>query len=244
MQLSQASSALMTEDEKFIRGVLPSVTTMLKRMTEAGACLKEDKGMDISAEQFSAADEARIEGVASLPSAGTASQAAPVRGYYIKRVMDRVVAPEVEDKCKELPHCWGVWKRDGIDIVLAADGTARPVFGGRLLELELGVTKIVIPDVPGPQQNSCLACPIFMHDGQSYASLQATIGQIIRDKYLADSVTEQNSAGTKHKRWVRWRLCSDAKLIQLLAGLGGSRCNRACFICLWDSRCPLHKAVL
>lgn len=71
----------------------------MRQMTEVGACLEEDEVMDISAEQLSAADEAPIEGVAPLPSVGTASQAAPVRGYYIiNRVMDRVVAPEVKDR--------------------------------------------------------------------------------------------------------------------------------------------------
>jgi hypothetical protein len=62
---------------------------------------------------------------------------------------------------------------------------------------------------------------------ETYGALKKVLGDMIRMGSLADTVTVPH-AGTLD---VRWHLCSDHKLVALVAGMGGSGCNKPCFLC-------------
>jgi hypothetical protein len=71
-----------------------------------------------------------------------------------------------------------------------------------------------------------------------YGALKKVLGDMIRMGSLADTVTVPH-AGTLD---VRWHLCSDHKLVALVAGMGGLVCNKPCFLCNWDCRGPFAVA--
>jgi hypothetical protein len=73
---------------------------------------------------------------------------------------------------------------------------------------------------------------------ETYGALKKVLGDMIRMGSSADTVTVPH-AGTLD---VRWRLCSDHKLVALVAGMGGSGCNKPCFLCNWDRSTPCAVA--
>jgi hypothetical protein len=73
---------------------------------------------------------------------------------------------------------------------------------------------------------------------ETYGALKKVLGDMIRMGSLADTVTVPH-AGTLD---VRWHLCSDHKLVALVAGMGKSGCNKPCSLCNWDHSTPFAVA--
>jgi hypothetical protein len=82
------------------------------------------------------------------------------------------------------------WRTRGVDIVLASDGTSIVRFTGRSFKLEIGACKIIAPHIAGAQQAGYMGKVLFVHSGEEcYDSLKATLGRMIREKHLTNSVS-------------------------------------------------------
>jgi hypothetical protein len=232
--LSKQGGRLSESDVTHVASFRNEASTILVDLTQ----LDEEDGAPIGADALDAAMQVEWPRFAQDQD----SQQAAEHGYLVKNAMQRVIAPEVEALIKVSPETLLRWRIHGIDIVLAADGTAIVRFTSRSFKLETGACKIIAPHAEGPQQAASMGIPLFVHDGEEcYAGLQATLGRMIQDGHLTKAV-RIIVEGEQVNLSVRWHLCADLKLVNLASGLGSASSARPCFLCFWARNDPLQQA--
>jgi hypothetical protein len=179
--LSKQGGRLSESDVTHVTSFRNEASTILVDLTQ----LDEEDGAPIGADVLDAAMQVEWPRFAYVQD----SQQAAEHGYLVKNAMQRVIAPEVEALIKVSPETLLRWRIHGMDIVLAADGTAIVRFTSRSFKLETGACKIIALHAEGQQQAASMGIPLFVHDGEEcYAGLQATLGRMIQDGHLTKAV--------------------------------------------------------
>lgn len=246
--LTQFLNPLMDSKlRKKVVGFIPSMSKLKRCILRSGAKLSNSdlkvieiqKDGDLVDLVDMTLDDDEDEGESlEVKDAGDGLQS--VRGVYVKDVMNRLVVPEVLTIKGVLPEAYELMCKQGrVDIALAIDNTARPVFDGSTRKLEQAVIKVLVPGVDSAQQSHTLAMPIFFMDGdETYDSLKTILQEMASTKSLSNSVEVDGTALDVH-----WHLCADHKLVALVAGMGGSGCNKPCPHCEWLRTDPFREAV-
>jgi mannose-6-phosphate isomerase class I len=88
-----------------------------------------------------------------------------VKGFFLKHAMQHAIIPELISTDHALPGSLRYWKQHGIDIIIAADGTAVVRINGQSYKLEIGAAKIIVPSAKNSaQQSAFFGIPLFIHD--------------------------------------------------------------------------------
>jgi hypothetical protein len=92
---------------------------------------------------------------------------------------------------KAYPGSLRHWEIYGVDIVLAADGTACAHFVGWSQKIEIGGAQVIAPleDTESAQQASFNGIPLFMFEGdECYSTIKASLARMFREGHLKDTV--------------------------------------------------------
>jgi hypothetical protein len=92
---------------------------------------------------------------------------------------------------KAYPGSLRHWEIYGVDIVLAADGTAYARFVGWSQKIEIGGAKVIAPleDTESAQQAPFNGIPLFMFEGdECYSTIKASLARMFREGHLKDTV--------------------------------------------------------
>jgi hypothetical protein len=167
---------------------------------------------------------------------------APSKAFVVRNAMERLIAPELLAMEPGYPGILDLWRKFGVDIVIAADGTGLERFSGYAIKMEIGGCKILTPGCFGDtstQQAAFLGIPLFMYDGEEgYSALKATFARMFSKRHLADHVTIAINNDQPIEIEVRWHLCADLKLMCIVGGLSGASSRRPCFWCTWNRGDP------
>jgi hypothetical protein len=151
----------------------PRTDTIIKWLIKNGARLQfEDVlGADmnsVGAEELDVVDlvsddeleDDDVSNVVAADLAVTEDAQKPNKGYIIKNAMTRSFGPELEAMETVYPGAVAYWIKHGIDIVVGADGTAVLRFNGKSIKLEVGMGKVIIPDVSlgNPEGSDVVQC--------------------------------------------------------------------------------------
>jgi hypothetical protein len=164
--IAKGLNTLMPEGEKFKGGMLPRTERLLAYLKERGGRLNAEDVEEVSnllveddeasvVDVVSSDDDSALidvdlqNGFRQQATLESHSHHTSSRAYFVRNVMQRCIAPEMLAMQDAYPGIVQHWAKHGMDIVVAADGTAVVRFCFRYIKLEVSTAKIIIPSLMG-----------------------------------------------------------------------------------------------
>jgi hypothetical protein len=246
-QWTGLASALNVQLDKAAKyhdgGILPSVTTMQKRLRDNGDLLEsschELFDVKTAGSVYVVDDDGAF--VEEEPDCAVQDRAfgtgIKCKGALVVDLENVLLVPEmclVQQLC---PQAWRKMCETGtVHICTQADNCSVENFGRFAQKLEQGLLRVLMPLKNQPQQSPVHNIHFLLYEGgESYESLEKAFHKMLLQGRFPKKLALPPSADQPGVELVIvWHVCSNHLLMSLLTGMGGA----GCFLCDWSRDHP------
>lgn len=228
-------------------GILPSVTTMHKRLKKNGDFLArdcyevfavQDAGTVYVVDDDGAVAEEQPDGSGQHRAFGTGARC---MGVLVPDLENTFLVPEMQLIQHWCPQAWRKMCAAGmVHICIQADNCSVVNFGGFAQKLEQGILRVLLPLKDQPQQSPAHNLHFLLYEGgETYETLEKVFQRMLQQGRFPRKISVPASEDEPGRELeVVWHVCSDHLLMSLLSGMGGAGCTKPCFLCDWSRDHP------